>query len=79
MLFFSCALLAATAFFGRTAAEISDLSPKLLQRDESQNRVLTAITLRSELERREVDFTLKHTCEHHYADRMHPPAMLIFS
>jgi len=78
MLFLRCVLLAATAFFGRAAAEISDPSSTILQRDDSHSRVLTAITLRSELDRREVDFTPKHTCEHHYADRMHPPAILIF-
>jgi hypothetical protein len=78
MLFLLCPLLAATVFFGRTAAEIPDLSSTILQREDSPTRVLTAITLRSDLERREVDFTLKHTCEHHYADRMHPPTILVF-
>jgi hypothetical protein len=77
MLFLVCALLAAVSFFGRTAAEISDRSSTLLNREDSQTRVLTAITLRSELERREADFTPKHACEHHYADRMYSPTIIV--
>lgn len=65
-----CAFLSAVIIFGQTAAGLL-LSPSSIpfKRDDSQTSVLMAVTVQSELERREVNFAPKHTCEHHYVDR----------
>lgn len=43
----------------------------IVQRETNDGIItsLTAVTVRSELEKRQPDFTPKHACEHHYADR----------
>jgi hypothetical protein len=71
-------ILAATIPLGRTTAEIFDPWSTLFIREDSQTPVLRAVTVRSDLERRGVDFTPKRTCEHHYADRIYPPSAIAF-
>jgi len=75
MLFLLCTLLAASFLFGRTTATASDSSSTPFRGGDSHIQVLKAINVRSELERREVDFTPKHIWEHHYADRIYPAAI----
>jgi hypothetical protein len=70
MLFVKCALLLAAIFFGQTAAGLFDPSSMLHKRDDFHTSSLTAVNVQSELERREVSFDPRHTCEHHYVDRM---------
>jgi hypothetical protein len=76
MLFLLCTVLVASFLFGRTAVQALDSSSTPLERrDDSNIQILTAINIRSELERRDVDFTPKYTWEHHYADRIYPPTI----
>jgi hypothetical protein len=78
MLFLFCTLLAATILFRQSFAGDLDPLSTPFNRDGSQTRVLTAITVQSELERRQINFAPKHTLEHHYADRIYPPIINIF-
>lgn len=74
MLFLSFPLLVTLFFCGPTIIEaLNSSSTSLLGRVDSGIQVLTAITIRSELERRDVDFKLKYTLDHHYADRIDSP------
>lgn len=76
MLFLWWTILATSFLSERPVVDALDSSStSLLSRDDSDIQVLTAITIRSELERRDIDFAPKYTLEHHYADRIYPPVI----
>jgi hypothetical protein len=70
MLFLICTFLIATVFAGQTVAQFSDPSMASFKMGDPEARSLGAITVRSELEKREVNFAPKYTLDHHYADRI---------
>jgi hypothetical protein len=76
MLFLLVTLLTAFLLCGRKvgAAPNTSSSP-LLRGATSDIQALMAITVRSEHERRDIDFAAKYTLEHHYADRIYSLAI----